>query len=588
QIAQGRESWIVSSSGKDVPGCGTKVSAACASIGYVLQKAPPTSRIMVDGSNTTYTYNVCGFKKPIIWTKSVTIVGILGVPRIGCPWHHESNHLWKFYPDDPQRMISFENIRIQNGRMTVNGRLGLTNATLYNTAIWTDDGCEKFEFEISNVLVERGLDWHGTEATMGPRSPVGSYIECEEIRGSMSSSLFEDVIMEIDAIWYGDLTVTNSNFSKKLAQETGVGGLNITLPWTHGRLEIRNCIFENQVHFEPIYSAVNIESAALRVESRTFTMGRNDVSDVNVTVIDSIFRHNERAISISRTFKHVNIAWCKFHDNFVMHAAAAIRLAISALVVTVKHCEFMNNAAGFNRHQAIPGNFEFDGDQVQITNERINGVISLVGKGGAIRIHKGRVLLHNCTFINNTARLLGGSVFVDRLGEVVMADSYFQNSDSGLIAMQGDILYSSGLVRISNITFDVNVADNHVSILRHGGTHWSMDVTQIYFKCPIGHRLSTVNATSHKIANGEGLLRSHKLDQLYYYCETCNNNQYSLDRGSIRYAVTGNESRPSNVVDIFKVLSSWLYDHHPSFGHSIRWPMSSINFPHILDDIFAL
>jgi len=41
------------------------------------------------------------------------------------------------------------------------------------------------------------------------------------------------------------------------------------------------------------------------------------------------------------------------------------------------------------------------------------GVVMMVGKGGAMRIQRGNVTLLRSTFVNNSARLLGGSVFVD-------------------------------------------------------------------------------------------------------------------------------------------------------------------------------
>ncbi|ELT99839.1 hypothetical protein CAPTEDRAFT_210822 [Capitella teleta] len=45
--------------------------------------------------------------------------------------------------------------------------------------------------------------------------------------------------------------------------------------------------------------------------------------------------------------------------------------------------------------------------------------------------------------------------------------------------------------------------------------------------------------------------------------------------------------RPSNMVSIFNVLSSWLYGHHLSIGHCIRWGLSSISCPQILNDFFT-
>ena len=166
-------------------------------------------------------------------------------------------------------------------------------------------------------------------------------------------------------------------------------------------------------------------------------------------------------------------------------------------------------------------------------------MISLVGKGGAVRVQKGHASFYNCTFTNNTARLLGGSIFVDRKSTATVELSHFENTrETSMHSMQGDVLYSSGSVRLSDVNVEVVAAHDHVSILRHGGDYWSMNVESMWFRCPLGHRLVMMNTTSHKIERETGLMRSHKLDQLYYYCQTCGNNQYSVDQGYLNYTVT--------------------------------------------------
>ena len=58
--------------------------------------------------------------------------------------------------------------------------------------------------------------------------------------------------------------------------------------------------------------------------------------------------------------------------------------------------------------------------QVWIHSNCCKGVISLVGKGGAIRVQRGSALLTDCYFEDNTASLLGGAIFVDLLGRLTM------------------------------------------------------------------------------------------------------------------------------------------------------------------------
>ncbi len=48
-------------------------------------------------------------------------------------------------------------------------------------------------------------------------------------------------------------------------------------------------------------------------------------------------------------------------------------------------------------------------------------------------------------------------------------------------------------------SFRVRTAEEHVTILRHSGEHWSMEVESLWFECPVGHRMMLINTTSHRI-----------------------------------------------------------------------------------------
>ena len=50
---------------------------------------------------------------------------------------------------------------------------------------------------------------------------------------------------------------------------------------------------------------------------------------------------------------------------------------------------------------------QVSGDEVRIHSKCCKGVISFVGKGGAIRVQRGILNMTSSTFTNNTARLLG-------------------------------------------------------------------------------------------------------------------------------------------------------------------------------------
>ena len=110
------------------------------------------------------------------------------------------------------------------------------------------------------------------------------------------------------------------------------------------------------------------------------------------------------------------------------------------------------------------------------------GVVMMVGKGGAMRIQRGNVTLMRSTFVNNSARLLGGSVFVDIACQLNVSGSHFENSpaSSSTHALQGDIIYSDGYLMIDDVRMVVRSASNGLSVFRHSGDHWSLIITNVW------------------------------------------------------------------------------------------------------------
>ena len=97
-----------------------------------------------------------------------------------------------------------------------------------------------------------------------------------------------------------------------------------------------------------------------------------------------------------------------------------------------------------------------------------------------MRVQQGAVSLVECSFFNNSARLLGGAIFVDREGRLSTDDVTLSNSDSGdHHALEGDLMYSIGTVSVRRTRLFVLSASNHVSILCHSGARWSIETVSI-------------------------------------------------------------------------------------------------------------
>lgn len=244
-------------------------------------------------------------------------------------------------------------------------------------------------------------------------------------------------------------------------------------------------------------------------------------------------------------FESLAIRNCLFAGNKATHAGAGILvLASRTFVISVDNCTFVNNVAGRYRDyyslSEDDGSLKMIRDEVHLNTSCCKGVIMLVGKGGAIRIQRGNVTLSNCRFVNNTARLLGSSVFVDIDGTLDIWNSYFENTDVHDHALQGDVLFSDGHIEINKVKIIIRTAVNGLSLVRHSGVHWSLAMTNVWIQCPVGYDLRTTNSSAYGVTE-YGLRRSYYLDQLSYFCESCPRNKYSLDFGYLNYTMVFNK-----------------------------------------------
>ena len=533
--------WYISYKGSDVAGCGSTPDFPCSSVGHVLSLGERGQTFFIDGSSTSYQYDLCGGREDIVTFSSQSVRGYNGIPQLGCNGASQYRGTVMFDGGMTSGEIFIADVSMKQLTLHVKDiSLYIANANLYNVSIYNGSGCDLLHLYISNSTFDHvqscPFEDHDSCATIEHLK-----LACKSIAIHMDRTHFSDSCFSVMGLNYLYINVDDCQFTKADLQDTGtLGGIKVYMPSNNGTVIVRNSLFENQIHTNPIFSAINIEQSALR----TSVFDRKGYRrNVTVIVQDSVFRKNERAISMTHEMTRVLIERCRFEDNTAMHSAAAMRLALSNNTqVIVRSCEFVNNAAGSTSHQQENGRFKFDIDQVHIDSTCVKGVVSLVGKGGAIRVNKASVVLWNCTFINNTARLLGGAMYIDRDNEATITDSYFENTDRHVHSMQGDIIYSSGKLVAQNTEFFVLTADDHTAMLRHSGNHWSMETYSLWFQCPVGHRLLYVNTTSHKVQKDVGLMRSHKLDQLLYYCKTCGDNQYSLDYGFLNFTLMNNQT----------------------------------------------
>ena len=77
-----------------------------------------------------------------------------------------------------------------------------------------------------------------------------------------------------------------------------------------------------------------------------------------------------------------------------------------------------------------------------------------MGKGGAIRVQRGNFTIEDSKFINNSASVLGGSVFTDSDSKLTIRRTEFDNSVHWKTGMD-DIIHSKGDMTIQQAVFHV-------------------------------------------------------------------------------------------------------------------------------------
>ncbi|CAD5113763.1 DgyrCDS2932 [Dimorphilus gyrociliatus] len=301
-------------------------------------------------------------------------------------------------------------------------------------------------------------------------------------------------------------------------------------------------IIKNQYHDNPMQGVITLWEAALTY--RLFCRWVKNYTYHRFTLKDSLFENNERGVVVNGCINNTLIENCKFVRNIAMHAGAGF-LALfgpersSNLLWTgkISNSVFLHNRAGDFRPfpRTYEDNFRklSDGSQVGIYSEFVKGTIVLAGKAGAIRVQRGTLYVTSCIFVNNSALVLGGTLFVDRSGDLKISNTTITNVFNRDLLVQGDTLYSNGNVSIEGLVLNITNAHNEKTMLRHSGKHWSIVVYDINITCPLGHRLRVLNNSAYKVKAEVGLLSSYKLDQLSYYCESCPRHKYAIRQGKM-------------------------------------------------------
>ena len=572
------QSWyVVPPGGRDVNAttCGY-FDSPCVDLAAVLTRAHAHDVIHIDNNGEEgYVFDICDDTVPGGFRyvdKPLFILGHNSKPRLKCVFKRTTeqqdndielrNETNSTYSNNT--FIGYTVVRHRTGNHTcyfeindvtimdtvmsfTNCTIVMNNVTFLNASIVSWAPCGFINVTIINS------EWYGSQiCTLDGvcRNNFLNNLTCYNTVLTMKANKFyqTNFIVDQPELTAGEVQiyVADTVFASLKTETQFLGGLHLTFWSNNSRILVTNCTFMLLINPTRVQSVINLYDAAIWAKATAPPGPRLNMPShpASVVIQDCIFYDNERGVTVVGIYSELVIQRCHFEKNMAMHAGAGILVLIDPRsennTLIIENCTFIANVAGsYREHYPIQekkGAFEIMGKEVVLNAECCKGVVMMVGKGGAIRAQRGKVIFNHCIFTNNRAELLGGSIMVDIDGSIAISNTSFSVDEKHKHSSQGDIVYSDGEVSISYVQVIIGRARNGLSVVRHSGNHWSMHVKNIYIECPVGYNLRTTNSSAYGV-HDQGLRRSFHLDQLSYFCESCPRNKYSLDHGYLNYTM---------------------------------------------------
>ena len=297
-------------------------------------------------------------------------------------------------------------------------------------------------------------------------------------------------------------------------------------------------------------------------------------SQANINVIDSIFEDSEylegAAVEVEPSGMtpvtglqvNVTVKGCTFTGNKANQAGTAIRLNLgdvsdnNVISLLVDNSTFKNN-----ENSVSAGAIYANGGSVVINNSTfVNNVVASLtarsysntdqsqwtGAGGAVYISThANASISSCSFKNNTSNWFGGTLC--SLGGLSLSYSQFENSDSAVHSTVGDILFLIGPTLIDDVSFQVVTSLTNLPIIWYSSDSRErglMGAGDVNITCPVSAQFRNETLTSD-------IQEDTSYVDLFYFCDPCPHDMYSLQYGYRRGPLARNDTEWS---DSFKCL----------------------------------
>ena len=553
--------WYVARGAPNDRYCGRSRASPCGDISHVIQNVDRNATIYIEPN--TKLYPLCATEGAGVIYKSIKLIGMGGLARIGCDSDVKDGAIISQGAYHHGFSLVLENLVLINGAITLsNGTVDIINVYFDGAFITTGTlDCHDLNIDIRN---SRWTGYSSCSSETGECiGTAGNNIVCRSTYVRMAQSNFNNSQLHISGSNTLEVSVSDTFFTGSSAEHTD----SVKLVFgSQGFCHIERSTFKYQHSRSLVQYAMALYNAALIL--RTTTSGKGNVT----VLLESLeFSHNERALTVIGAHKEVNITNCMFRDNVAMYGGPAILdLTSKDTHLNVVNSSFLGNKAG-----SIPSTFavqlpqsvaKVDKGVVYLNANCCKGQVESTGRGGAIRVQRGNMTISDGVFEDNEATAQGGSIMIDQGSRVTLRDTVF--TTSGGKPRMGTVLYSRGMLIIDNVTILAKSVERHSSVVEHHGDRWSIRLSTIYIGCPAGSNLLKKEMTSYSVSSIGLGMATEMYDSVVYKCEPCPLGYYNLDSGYLKdfriyqkwlyYSVViGNETKVPT-----QPPSSGIYNHH--------------------------
>ena len=508
----------VSHHGYDSESCGGSLQNACSSVLHAVNtRSKNNDCILIDGTFWSSS-NAVYVESTIFLNKSLRFKGISGRPALQCNNCHVNFVITSPQPyrNDRAVEVSFDNILLngtnRKGLFTKVVSVKDASVSFSNCKISSGQPGIYYRCEYGcQLTMEKTIFSHNREGLCVHAFGEGSSILQVSIRNSAflgkngrSKYAFKYCIVgthtECVSGIYGnhniDIHIYNSRF------QYFESGINVGIG-AYGRLNmtISKCTFRNTGILRESGGAVFVSYQGVGdpdkflnfvVRNSVFTnnaaasgagINLNTVYPLSLTILDSVFRNNKATLQGG--------AVCSYGPN----------------KVSIYRCRFEYNSCD------PPKNSD-------VIETGYGGALAFVGPKGCVA----KVFVNSSTFVSNTARALGGTLYSGlRSSEIELSEVSIESSHWRTIrAVEGNMIYSMSKMSLKNLTGSVVSPAHETNAIFITNDAISVDrLTK--FICPTGFFVSFAAVQSQ---SNDSAMKIFSLFSMK--CEMCSYNHYSL------------------------------------------------------------